>query len=61
MWNLSRIERTAIGLLEARKLSVKPLIWERIPFEQASKAYELISDTPGAKAKILLMYDKGVN
>ena len=61
MWNLLRIERIAISLLEERKLSVKPLIWERIPFEQASKAYEMISDTPGSKAKILLTYDKRVN
>lgn len=61
MWDLSRIERTAIGLLEERKLSVKPLIWERIPFEQASKAYEMISELPGSKAKILLMYDKQVS
>jgi threonine dehydrogenase-like Zn-dependent dehydrogenase len=61
MWNLSRIERVAINLLEERKLNVKPLIWERIPFEQASKAYELISNAPGSKAKILLTYDKQVN
>jgi threonine dehydrogenase-like Zn-dependent dehydrogenase len=61
MWDLSRIERVAISLLEERKLNVKPLIWERIPFEQASKAYEMISDTPGSKAKILLTYDKWVN
>ena len=61
MWNLSRLERIAISLLEERKLNVKPLIWERIPFEQASKAYEMISDTPGSKAKILLTYDKRVN
>jgi threonine dehydrogenase-like Zn-dependent dehydrogenase len=61
MWNLSRIERIAISLLEERKLTVKPLIWERIPFEQAYKAYEMISETPGSKAKILLTYDRWVN
>lgn len=61
MWNISRIERIAINLLEERKLSVKPLIWERIPFEQASKAYEMIGDMPGSKAKILLTYDKWVS
>jgi len=61
MWNLSRIEHQVISLLEEGKLNVKPLIWERIPFEQAAKAYEMISETPGSKAKILLTYDKWEN
>ena len=61
MWNLARIEQVVINLLEEHKLNVKPLNWERIPFGQAAKAYEMISDVPGSKAKILLTYDKWEN
>ena len=61
MWNLARIERAAISLLEGGKLNVRPLIWERIPFEQASEAYEMINGTDGSGAKILLTYDKRMN
>jgi threonine dehydrogenase-like Zn-dependent dehydrogenase len=61
MWDLARIERVAISLLEEKKLKVMPLIWERIPFERAPEAYELINHTPGIKAKILLTYDHWMN
>jgi threonine dehydrogenase-like Zn-dependent dehydrogenase len=57
MWNLERIEHYAIKLLEDKKITVKPLIGERIPFEQAAKAYEMISDNAYANAKILLTYE----
>lgn len=56
MWNLSRVERVAVSLLEQRKIQVKQLIWERIPFDQAPRAYEMIDNTPDSKAKILLTY-----
>jgi len=57
MWNLSRIERVAVNLLEQRKIQVKQLIWERIPFDQAPRAYEMIDKTLDSKAKILLTYE----
>ena len=57
MWNLARLERTAIGLLEKKELQVKPLIGARIPFERAAEAYAMIDESPGAKVKLLLTYD----
>jgi threonine dehydrogenase-like Zn-dependent dehydrogenase len=57
MWDLARLERTAIGLLEEGKLQVKPLIGDRIPFERAAEAYAMIDESPGAKVKLLLTYD----
>jgi threonine dehydrogenase-like Zn-dependent dehydrogenase len=61
MWTLARIERVAMRLLEEHKLVVEPLIWDRIPFQRAAEAYDLISATPDAKAKILLTYESSVN
>ncbi len=58
MWSLDRIERIAIQLLKEKQLKVKPLIWARIPFENAAEAYEMIGERPGEKAKILLTYDE---
>ena len=57
MWDLARLERTAIGLLEEGKLQVEPLIGARIPFERAAEAYAMIDESPGAKVKLLLTYD----
>lgn len=56
MWHLKRVEHYAIKLLEDKKIIVKPLIGERIPFEQAAKAYEMISNNSYTNAKILLTY-----
>ena len=57
MWDMARIERVAIGLLEEQKLQVEPLIGARIPFERAAEAYAMIDESPGDKVKILLTYD----
>jgi threonine dehydrogenase-like Zn-dependent dehydrogenase len=56
MWDLVRLERAAVSLLEEGKLNVKPLIGARIPFEGASEAYELIDQSAGDKIKIILTY-----
>jgi threonine dehydrogenase-like Zn-dependent dehydrogenase len=56
MWDLARLERTAVNLLAEGKLSVKPLIGERIPFEQAANAYAMIDQPSCSKIKILLTY-----
>ncbi len=56
MWDLARVERTAIDLLAEQKLSVKPLIGERIPFELAADAYALIDQPSCSKIKIILTY-----
>jgi len=57
MWDMARIERVVINLLEQGKLQVDPLIGARIPFERAAEAYALIDESPGDKVKILLTYD----
>lgn len=57
LWDLQRLERTAITLLEEQKIQVKPLIGARFPFERAAEAYALIDRSPGAMVKLLLTYD----
>jgi threonine dehydrogenase-like Zn-dependent dehydrogenase len=56
MWDLIRLERTAVSLLSERKLQVKPLIGARISFHEAANAYALIDGSPAEKIKILLTY-----
>ena len=56
MWDLGRLERTAVALLEEQKLNIEPLIGARIPFEDAAKAYDLIDQSAGDKIKIILTY-----
>jgi len=56
MWDLSRLEQVAIGLLQDGSLQVKPLIGARIPFERAGEAYALIDQSPDARVKFLLTY-----
>jgi threonine dehydrogenase-like Zn-dependent dehydrogenase len=56
MWDLTRLERTAVSLLADGRLSVKPLIGARIPFDHAAEAYAIIDGAPAEKIKILLTY-----
>jgi len=56
MWDLKRLESTAVDLLAAQKLTVKPLIGAKIPFEQAADAYTMIDQASCGKIKILLTY-----
>jgi threonine dehydrogenase-like Zn-dependent dehydrogenase len=56
MWNLARLEKTAVDLLGAGRLQVKPLIGARFPFRQAAEAYRVIDESAGGKIKILLTY-----
>ena len=58
MWDLERVERTAVNLLGAQKLQVKPLIGARVPFDRAAEAYAMIDQAPGGKIKILLTYGR---
>ncbi|MBE0410516.1 MAG: zinc-binding alcohol dehydrogenase [Anaerolineales bacterium] len=57
MWNLARIEKTVIQLLEEGKIRVDPLIGARLPFERAAEAYTMIDKSPDEKVKIILTYD----
>jgi len=56
MWDMARVERVAIRLLETRQLQVKPLIGARLPFERAAEAYAMIDKSPGDSVKVLLTY-----
>ncbi len=56
MWNLGRLERTAIALLEQQRIKVKPMIGARFPFERAAEAYALIDQSPAAAVKVVLTY-----
>jgi threonine dehydrogenase-like Zn-dependent dehydrogenase len=56
MWNMERLERTAVDLLASGKLEVKSLIGARIPFAQAAEAYAVIDSSPVDKIKIILTY-----
>jgi threonine dehydrogenase-like Zn-dependent dehydrogenase len=56
MWDLKRLESTAVDLLARQKLAVKPLIGAKIPFEKAADAYALIDQASYDKIKILLSY-----
>lgn len=56
MWDLPRVEQTAVGLLAAGKFAVKPLIGARIPFTRAAEAYRMIDLSPASAVKIILTY-----
>jgi threonine dehydrogenase-like Zn-dependent dehydrogenase len=56
MWDMARLEQTAIHLLAEQKLSVKQMIGERVPFEKAADAYAMIDQPSCGKVKIVLTY-----
>lgn len=56
MWDLKRIERTALSLLENGRLVTDPLIGKRFPYHQAPEAYRFIDEHPDAAVKVFLDY-----
>jgi threonine dehydrogenase-like Zn-dependent dehydrogenase len=56
MWDLARLQSTAVDLLASQKLAVKPLIGAKIPFEQAAAAYAMIDQDSCSNIKTLLTY-----
>lgn len=56
LWDLTRLEQTAVSLLASRRVQVKPIIGVRLPFERAAEAYDCLDHGPGASAKYLLTY-----
>jgi threonine dehydrogenase-like Zn-dependent dehydrogenase len=56
LWDLARIERVVIEMLESGSVEVKPIIGARIPFERAAEAYSMIDESPDEKVKIILTY-----
>ncbi len=56
MWDLKRIERTALSLLESGRLEVAAMVGKRFPYSQAAEAYRFIDENPEAAVKVLLDY-----
>ena len=56
MWNLDRLEQTAVALLASQTLQAKPLIGARVPFAQAADAYAMIDNGASGIPKVLLTY-----
>ena len=56
MWDLQRLERTSIDLLERGLVSTEGMVTQRIPFAEAPRAYELIAAHPDEVIKVVLTY-----
>ena len=56
MWDLARLERTAIDLLAEGRLTVDPLVGARVPFQRAAEAYAMIDQGLCGGVKIILTY-----
>jgi 2-desacetyl-2-hydroxyethyl bacteriochlorophyllide A dehydrogenase len=56
LWDLARLEQTAVRLLASGRLQVRPIIGTRVPFEHAAEAYDRLDHGPDASAKVLLTY-----
>lgn len=56
MWDLERLQRTAIDLLERGMVSTEGMVTHRIPYERAPEAYALIAAHPDETIKVVLTY-----
>lgn len=56
MWDLKRIEKTAIHLLETGRVVTDPIISKRYHYEDAIEAYQFIDKHPDQTIKTLLDY-----
>lgn len=56
LWQRPRMMCTVVDLVYQDRLVVEPLLTERVPFDQAPKAYERLDHDPGAALKIALTY-----
>lgn len=56
MWDLKRIERTALRLLETNRLVTSLMIEKRFAYARAAEAYQFICANPGAAVKVILQY-----
>ncbi len=57
MWDLRRLEETALRLLENRRLITDPMIGKRFRYGEAPQAYRFIDQHPEETLKTLLDYD----
>jgi 2-desacetyl-2-hydroxyethyl bacteriochlorophyllide A dehydrogenase len=55
-WDRERIHATVSDLMAAGRLRTDELITQRIPFERAQDAYELIDQRPEEAIKVVLVY-----
>lgn len=56
LWDLKRIERTALRLLETEQLITEPMISKRFRYEEAAQAYQFIDQRPEETIKTVLEY-----
>ena len=56
LWDLRRVEETALRLIESERLQVAPLISKRFRYEDAPQAYQFIDEHPDQTIKTLLDY-----
>ncbi len=56
LWDLRRVEQTALRLIESERLQVAPLISKRFRYEDAAQAYQFIDEHPQDTLKTLLDY-----
>lgn len=56
LWNLDRLNTTALHLLRCEKIIVEDLITHRFSFQDADKAYQLIQQQPETTLKVILEY-----
>lgn len=57
MWDLKRIEETALRLLENRQLETAAMIGKRYSYTEAADAYRFIDSNPGGAVKVILDYE----
>lgn len=60
-WTEQRNFEAVLGLLAEQKLSVAPLISERIPFDQAPQAYQILTKNHSKLGMLLTYADSGVD
>ena len=56
LWDLDRIRRTALNLLEDGKIETDPMISKRYAYQNAAEAYQLIAEHPEQTIKTFLDY-----
>ncbi len=56
LWDLKRIQETALRLLETGRLMTDPMISKRFRYEDAAEAYRFIDQHPEDTIKTLLDY-----
>lgn len=56
MWDLKRIELTALYLLETQQLVTSPMIEKRFSYTEAAEAYRFLETDPGEAVKVVFDY-----